>query len=204
MTMKHIFLMSALFLFGATLSAQSDAPQASKSKTEATQTADADQDDAVKSSCADKKADAKSSTSSPKSQATPSGSSPTSMGHNVQQDGDDEVAGGRVDGDVPRGVEDGLSGGAVAVVDVAVVGAGRPRALGEGNRGGGVGGGGALLLHGWDGVLVGGFSGEWFFGCGELRVGELCRNERRTKSECVTVKVGSWHENSTIHKSSKL
>jgi hypothetical protein len=61
MTMKHIFLMSALFLFGATLSAQTSAPEASKSKTEATQSADADQDDAVKSSCTDKKADAKSS-----------------------------------------------------------------------------------------------------------------------------------------------
>jgi len=69
MTMKHIFLMSALFLFGATLSAQSDAPQTSKSQTEATQTADADQDDAVKSSCADKKADAKSSCSGEKGDA---------------------------------------------------------------------------------------------------------------------------------------
>jgi hypothetical protein len=58
-TMKHILLMSALVFFGATLSAQSDAP-AANDKAQTTQSASADQGDA-KSSCSGKKGDAKSS-----------------------------------------------------------------------------------------------------------------------------------------------
>jgi hypothetical protein len=58
-TMKHILLMSALVFFGATLSAQSNAP-AANDKAQTTQAASTDQGDA-KSSCSGKKADAKSS-----------------------------------------------------------------------------------------------------------------------------------------------
>jgi hypothetical protein len=58
-TMKHILLMSALVFFGATLSAQSNAP-AANDKAQTTQSASTDQVEA-KSSCSGKKADAKSS-----------------------------------------------------------------------------------------------------------------------------------------------